>query len=295
MQTLILEGKIIAKTPISHNGGEKNGNVVLFRRQGVIQPNGESIDVPIVSGNAMRGALRDVSAKYTLNLLGENDKPHAVELPIFQLLFSGGALTQGSTEGDVDKYRNIRENLAHVSLFGGAWGNAILQGKMKMNPLIPISQETACIIPEKYHFENMPSIYTYVELNMNTTKEDSINPNNQQYIERKKGEVFNSRQMIYYAEQLKAGTPFYWKVVLEDVTPEEFDFFVSMLNQFKQVPTIGGKSRIGDGQIDIIADEWIDITKCGEVVTVENGTTESIYEKKVTANKEGIRKFLKTI
>lgn len=174
MRTLILEGLVRAKTQIAHNGGEINGNVAAFRRFKVVQPSGKVVEIPHVSGNSVRGKLRDVAAKHMLDLLGEDGSPHKVDLKIFQLLFSGGSLGAGTNADDVEKYRQMRENLVHVSLFGGAWGNAILSGKMKINPLLPIAKETAHVIPEKWHGEGeLPSIFTYLQLEMFTRKENS--------------------------------------------------------------------------------------------------------------------------
>ena len=297
MQTLILECLVTAKTQISHNGGELNGNVANFRRMKVVQPDGKYTEVPHVSGNSMRGTLRDISAKYTLDLLGDGITPHKVSLPTFQLMFSGGALTQGNNADDIGKYRQMRENLTHLSLFGGAYGNAILAGKMKINPLLPIAKETAHIIPAKFHTAELKSVFTYLQLDMYTRKENSLDGEFQQYIERTEGETFSTSQMIYYMETLAAGTPFYWKIILEDVTPEEFDFFLTVIQRFKQVPVVGGKGAVGFGQVELVADtlSWRDISKEGENLEISEETTESLYAKKVTANKEALKAYLSTI
>lgn len=296
MRTLILEGVVRAVTQIAHNGGEINGNIAAFRRFGVILPTGKAVEIPHVSGNSIRGKLRDVSAKYTLDLLGDEDAPHRVGLKIFQLLFSGGSLESGNNADDIDKYREMRENLTHVSLFGGAWGNAILSGKMKVNPLLPIAAETAHIIPEKWHTQqSLPSVFTYLQLEMFTRKENSNDATFEPYLERIDGDPTTTTQMIYHVETLKAGTPFYWKIVLEDVTPEEFDFFITTIQKFKQIPVVGGKSATGFGQIDIEDVAWRDITKEGDVLTDISETTESLYAKFVEKNKNSIKAYLRAI
>lgn len=293
MKTLILEGVVRALTAISHNGGEVNGNVSAFRRMKVIQPDGECVEVPHISGNSIRGKLRDVAAKQMLDLLGENDTPHKVSLSVFNLLFSGGSLTGGNTDGDVDKFKEMRDALPQLSLFGGAYGNAILSGKMKVNPLIPIAQETAHLLPSQFLFEDMPSVFTYLELPMHTRKDNSSDAEFQKYIERTDDDSRGTNQMIYHTEKIAAGTPFYWKVVLEDVTDVEFDFFVSCIQRFKRMPIVGGKSAIGDGQIDLQQIEWQDITKEGDTLTIVNETTESLYTQMVSEKGEGIRGILK--
>jgi hypothetical protein len=295
MQTLILEGVVRALTQISHNGGEINGNVAALRRMKVIQPDGKYVEVPHISGNSIRGKLRDVAAKHTLDLLGEEGTPHRVGLDVFQLMFSGGALTAGNMEGDIDKYREMRENLPQISLFGGAWGNAILSGKIKVNALLPIAKETAHVIPMEFHQDKMPSVFTYLQLGMYTRKENSKDAEFEPYIERSEDDKGGTSQMIYYVETLSAGTPFYWKLVLEDVTPEEFDFFVTTIQRFKNIPIVGGKGAVGFGQIDIEHVTWRNVTKHGETLTIIGETTESLYVKMVGDKKEQIKGFLKSL
>lgn len=297
MRTLILEGIVLAKTQIAHNGGEINGNIAMFRTMKVVQPSGKTIEVPVVSGNSVRGKLRDVAAKEMLDLLGEENAPLRVRIEVFQLLFSGGALTSGNNADDVDQYRQMRENLIHVSLFGGAWGNAILPGKMKVNPLIPIAKETAHIVPPQFHGEQaLPSVFTYLQMDMYTRKENSKDAEFEPYLEKPEdGDRGRTSQMLYYLQSISAGTPFYWKVVLEDVTPEEFDFFISVLRRFERIPVVGGKSAVGFGQIEFKDVTWRDVTKEGDVLTIGEETTESMYVKFVTKNKSSMRAYLKMI
>lgn len=296
MRTLILEGLVRSKTQIAHNGGEINGNVAAFRRFKVVQPSGKVVEIPHVSGNSVRGKLRDVAAKQMLDLLGDENAPLKVDLKVFQLLFSGGSLGAGNNADDIEKYKQMRENLVHVSLFGGAWGNAILSGKMKVNPLIPIAKETAHVIPEKWRGEkDLPSIFTYLQLEMFTRKENSNDAEFQPYIQRGEDAPFATSQMIYHVETISAGTPFYWKVVLEDVTHEEFDFFLSVIQRFKNIPVVGGKSATGFGQIEFEDVSWRDVTKDGDVLTDVTETTESLYVNFVKNNKNGIKAYLKMI
>lgn len=296
MRTLILEGIVKAKTQIAHNGGELNGNQAMFRRMKVIQPDGDYIEIPHISGNSIRGKLRDVGAKQMLDLLGEDGNPKQVNLSTFQLLFSGGTLTSGGEGEDIDKFREMRKNIIHLSLFGGAFNNVILPGKMKINPLIPIARETAHIIPEQFHGENTKySVYTYLQLGMYTRKENSQDPEFEPYLKKDESVKFQTSQMIYYIESLAAGTPMYWKVVLEDVTPEEFDFIISLIQRFENIPVVGGKSAVGFGQIEMSDCTWRDVTKEGDTLSVVSETTESLYVKMLNENKDEINTYLDSV
>lgn len=312
MRTLILEGIVTAKTQIAHNGGELNGNQAMFRRMKVVQPGGDYIEIPHISGNSIRGKLRDVGAKQMLDLLGEDGQPKQVKLSTFQLLFSGGTLEKakkrkqrppqgqdtepgrnGGEGADIDKFREMRKNIIHLSLFGGAFNNVILPGKMKINPLIPIAKETTHIIPEQFHGESTKhSVYTYLQLGMYTRKENSQDPEFEPYLKKDESVKFETSQMIYYIESLAAGTPLYWKVVLEDVTPEEFDFIISLIQRFENVPVVGGKSAVGFGQIEMSDCTWRDVTKEGDTLSVVSDTTESLYVKMLSDHKEEINSYL---
>lgn len=298
MKTYIAQGVFHAKTQISHNGGEINGNVAMFRRMGVIQHNGESVDIPYISGNAIRGKLRDVSAKITLDMLGDDDKPHAVTPQVFQFLFSGGTLTSGSNkDGDIDAFKQIKQVMPHASLFGGAFGNAILQGKMKVNPLIPVAKETAHLIPKEFvvrDMDDLPEVATYLQLEMFTRRENLKDAQFEPYIQTTlDAPDAETSQMIYHVETLQAGTPLYWKVILEDVTPEEFAAFVAALGSFSTISVVGGKGAVGFGQIEMSSLEWTEIEKTGNQVYIDrNLSTANLYEKFLNENKNACREAL---
>lgn len=300
MRTLIMEAIVQANTPISHNGGELNGNVAMFRRMPIIQPNGRSVEVPVVSGNGIRGKLRDVASEHMLHMLGEEETPHRVPLHVFQMLFSGGSLTAGNTEGDVDKWKQLYENLPVVALFGTAYGNAIIPGRMNINPLIPICIETHHIIPpeilEFFAESGLKSAYTFLDQVMHTRKENAKDPRFEQYLEPlEEGVKFETSQMIYYVEVVKAGTPFYWRVVLQDVDDVQYDFFLSFMKRWESVQTVGGKSSIGFGQLEFKEITWRDVSKEGEVLNVSFESTESLYAKMMKEAKPKVRAFMKMI
>ena len=58
MKTCTLEGICTALSSISHNGGEKNGTIVQLRREKFVQPKGNVVEIPIISGNSIRTSAR---------------------------------------------------------------------------------------------------------------------------------------------------------------------------------------------------------------------------------------------
>ena len=59
MQTYRFRGIVTALSSITHNGGQVHGTEALLRREKFMQENYTPIEVPVLSGNGVRGKLRD--------------------------------------------------------------------------------------------------------------------------------------------------------------------------------------------------------------------------------------------
>lgn len=308
MRTYILEGIVTALSSITHNGGERNGTITQLRREKFVQPGGKVSKVPVVSGNAIRGILRDRGMFSMLRHLGygvneETGKVTGLPLNAFYFLFSGGSLTSsGDGHIDVKHFREMRETIPLIALFGGAAGNTILPGKMKIGKLLPICTETQHLIPQKFHPDAVQTIWEYCQTEMYTRRDDEKNDRVRMLISRpaltegataelQKPAV--PQQMKYDVETLAAGTQFYWKVVLEDVTDVEFEAFLATVLEFSKSPTVGGKSAVGHGEISIKLDKWVEVDSRvnlnGTELDVKLGSKYSDHLKK---NAEGIRTYL---
>lgn len=286
MQTLVFEGTMTALTSISHIGDSHGVNSKL-RREKVIQPNGSVEEVPIISGNAMRGILRDRGMLHMLKQLGygvndETGEVKGLSLAAFYFLFSGGALTKdlGNRGLDVDEARRWRSLIPLVAVFGGAMGNQIMPGKAKIGKAIPICTETAHIIPERF-LGGVDSVWELCQEEAYTRRDDEKNDNLRQLIapevrglledaasaKRAKagtkddveGETGQKQQMRYYVETLAAGTRLFWEISLDDVTDLEREAFFVTLAEFSRFPYIGGKSGVGHGKVSVKFDNWIEI------------------------------------
>lgn len=255
MQTLVLEGIVTALTSICHNGGEQNGTTIQLRREKFIQEDGEIVDVPIISGNAIRGTFRDIFAKDVLTK--ENGDITPVDANIFNLLFSGGSLSStGSETLNLEKIRELRKGLPMLSVLGCSVGNIIIQGKLKVGMLIPICLETKHLIPSQYVEQvELKSIWEYCQVVMYTRKDDQKIEMLQPFLqgekkEKKEGEA--STQMMYNIETLAAGVKFYWKITLEDTTEAETGAFLDILNKWSSLQSqVGGNGRIGHGSLKL--------------------------------------------
>lgn len=160
MRTLVFEGVVTALTSVSHIG-ETRGINSMLRREKIAMPDATVEEIPIVSGNSLRGLLRDRGMLHMCRALdyGVNEETGEVKglsLPAFYFLFSGGALTKDGGRGlDVDLARRMRELIPLVGVFGGAMGNQIMPGKLKTGKLIPLCQETAHLVPQRFVSETI--------------------------------------------------------------------------------------------------------------------------------------------
>jgi CRISPR type IV-associated protein Csf2 len=322
MKTMVFEGVMTAVTSISHIGDSHGVNSKL-RREKVIQPNGSVEEVPIISGNALRGILRDRGMLHMLKTLGygvneETGEVNGLSLAAFYFLFSGGALTKdtGNRGLDVDEARKWRGLIPLVALFGGAMGNQIMPGKLKCGKAIPICTETAHIIPERF-IGNVDSVWELCQEEAYTRRDDEKNEHLRALIapevrglleaaasdKRAKagtkddieGETGQKQQMRYYVETLAAGSRLFWELSLDDVTDLEREAFFVTLLEFSRFPYIGGKSGVGHGKVSIKFDHWIEIDS-----RVTNGKElafgiGNLYQKHLQEHGDDIRQLINNL
>ena len=287
MHTYVFEGVMTALTSISHIGDTFGINAKL-RREKIVQPDGSVEEVPIISGNSLRGILRDRGMLHMLKTLGygvnrETGEVRGLSLAAFYFLFSGGALTKVAGRGlDIDEARRWRDLIPLVALFGGAMGNQIMPGKAKIGKAIPICSETAHVIPNRFvDGTGLKSIWDLCQEEAYTRRDDEKSERLRQLIapqvralleakateQRRKAstnedvvrETGQKQQMRYFVETIAAGTQLFWDVTLDDVTDLEFEAFAVALAEFGRFPYIGGKSGVGHGKVAIRFDKWIEL------------------------------------
>jgi CRISPR type IV-associated protein Csf2 len=283
-------GTVTALSSISHIGPDGGGqnNTSYLRREKVVQPDGTVEMVPVISGNGMRGLLRDRGMWHMCGALGYGVNPETGEvlglgLPAFHFLFSGGTLTSVAGRGlDIDAARRVRELIPLVGVFGGAMGNQIMEGKLKIGKLIPVCQEAAHLLPEWCFGGQLASVFDLTQQEAFTRKDDEHNERLRQIIapevralleakaaekreakgtkdEKPDAEVGQHQQMLYYVETLAAGTRFFWELALEDVTDVEYDAFWVAMAEWARAPYIGGKSGTGHGKVKVNFRDWMAI------------------------------------
>ena len=276
MKTYLFQGTITLLSSLSHIG-ETHGINSLFHREKFVTADGNIKDIPTVTGNGLRGLLRDRGMMHLIKMLGYGDGK-GLGLESFYFLFSGGSLSSkgGSGKIDVDTARRWRELIPLVSLFGGAMGNQIMPGKMSVGKGIPICSELSHVVPEQFLNGHTTSVRTMMQFEPYTRRDDAKNDNMRYLIDNKvlnllddkqRGtnrfdaieETGQKQQMRYFVETMAAGSKLFWEITLQDVTDVEFDAFAVTLAQFGKYPFIGGKSNVGHGKVRIEFENWIEL------------------------------------
>jgi CRISPR type IV-associated protein Csf2 len=285
MQSYIFEGVMTALTSIAHSGGQSFGINTKLRREKFVQPDGTIEEVPVLSGNGLRGMLRDRGMLHMCRLLGygvsdEDGTVQGLTLPAFHFLFSGGILTSEGGKGlDIELARKLRALIPLVGVFGGAVGNQILPGRLKVGKAIPICAETVHLLPTRYAI-GVSSIWDYLQEEMYTRKDDEKNEHLRQLMPLQTLQLMDARraaskersergdadpdigehqQMRYYVETFAAGTRFFWELILDDPTEIEFEALITTLVEWSKLPYVGGKSAVGLGKVSVSFDRWLKI------------------------------------
>lgn len=255
---LRIEGVLRAVTPIHHGGNEKTGSVILLNRIKFLV-DGEPMDIPFISGNAVRGVWRRLIFKDMLDQIEyEIDVSKKGGQKLYHAIFAGGVLetvdVSSSATIDVELKKRILSLLIPARLFGFSIGNQSIEGRLKVGHLLPICKELNEYIPVKSN----KTIYEMIS-SMFQTRKDELKT------EREKDE--QAVQMLIEYEVFTAGTQFYHKVMLEDPTKIDISCLARVIELWKQKPFIGGKSSIGLGELEIDykfdgkSDEYLDFLK----------------------------------
>lgn len=274
VRSLRIEGVATALTPISHGDGVA-GTVALFRREKIAQLDGTITDVPVVSGNSLRGLLRDHAAQVMWRHLGSPQ----LEPAVFDLMWSGGQLTKSGSLSS-RQLAQIRRVNPLVSLFGGSGAGRIIEGKLRVSRLVPICAETAHLLPEGItppdQVQPGRNLLQIMEFSRrDDAKRDQLrpafageldpgataDPATGELIPAETGDEPEGRespmQMRYGVEVLVAGTQMSWGVQLVGVTDPEIALFAEAMDSwFSDGAHIGGRAATGHGRLRLDCHQW---------------------------------------
>ena len=247
MKTDRFEGKIIALSPLHHGGDESTGSRATLRRMKFLVPDNsdsgiKKMDIPVISGNSIRGILRRLVMRDMFDILGYELK----SIKTYHMLFAGGTLESVSSSDagaiNLDMRKRFRSAIPALSIFGTAVGNQMIEGKMKCSYAIPVCRELAQYLPVGVC--NPESLTSYELISDDfTTRRDDL------HAEREDGEA--AHQMIVNFEVMAPGTQLYHKFTLLDCNEIETATLGRALELWQKRPYVGGKSSIGLGEVKL--------------------------------------------
>lgn len=313
---LVLEGSAKLLSPLSHIG-ESSGTESFLNTITVLDAGFEPSEVPVYSGNAFRGMVRDLAAEYMMDKLAI-DK---LDLETFYMFFSGGAIG-GDQSIDIDQARRYRATIPMFSLFGGGVGNQLMGGKMQVGMLYPICRECSNILPQALRNDGA-SWRQFLTSQDYSRKDDAKDERlRERFLAHEETPVLPAgekakaerkpQQMRYRQELMAPGAQFYQRVDFQHVTDVELGVFVSALHEFRKHPYLGGQNRIGHGLCELTyawreagtlqednqhfltvgSDHYIAGPKAEDALQAYDDFLKQVYERYLEFNRVPLRQML---
>lgn len=260
---------ITVTSPLIHSD-ERVEVMQRFRRE-PFHLGGELRDIPVYSGNAIRGMLRRAAALRLCDLLGVQDRE--LPLPVFYLLFSGGYLEGGDHSHRTEELERFRMLLPIIALLGGSWESRILHGLLDVDRGVPVCAELAGTPGHDYSADGMPSVYDLLTEQSYTRKDDRP--------PQAEGND-HVQQMRYTFEALIPGTRLLHGFTLRTHDPVMRGCLADAILTCTEWQALGGRSAIGHGRFTWTAAAWAHETEAHVAA----------YREHVTDQQTDIRRLL---
>lgn len=132
-----LENTIELTSPLAHTDRQVE-TISRFRRE-TMWLGGEPVEVPVLSGNAIRGYLRRAIARRICELIDLPER--SLSQRGFYLLFSGGTLEGSDWAFRIDSVQALTDLLPHLKVFGFSYGARIVPGHLFVDRAEPACRE----------------------------------------------------------------------------------------------------------------------------------------------------------
>lgn len=231
---------------------------------------GETEYFPAVSGNSLRGIFRRIGAEITLTELGLT----VFDIPknVYYLLFSGGAL-RDKIKIYIRNQLTIRAALPQASLFGAAYGKAIVEGHLIVHDMIPITPETNFITGLKTTAFFKPSM---IGFRLMTCHPQDL-PSD---LDEDEGES----PSIFHQEMVYPGVPFAHSFDFKPgINVVEKSLMGEIIRRFSANPRVGGGLSRGFGHLGVES-PYTDLDSLGSF---------DIYRDYIQENKEIIIEYIR--
>lgn len=224
--------EMTAISPIVHgefSDGIDTGNFSAFRRLPMIH-SGKMYEVPVLSGNALRGSLRRLLAQELVSRLNLKEKMGKAFDKFYIAVANGGNLDKTMDVAvDVEGLREMRKMFPLLSLFGSALYKYMLPGMMHVGFAIP-----RCV---ELNTGDIPLYKVTSDIGLTRHLDKTI------------ADAGDAKPMPYTIETVVPGTEF---DVTIDFEPQTTEIECACLNHgLKKLDYIGGKNAAGFGKVKI--------------------------------------------
>lgn len=286
--------------PMAHHG-ETLGNHALLMREKVRAPSGRFVDVPILTGDAIRHGLREAAAYATLDAAGMLDQEGGPQLTeaALRLLFNGGVMEGGDGGADIKGYRMMVDIFPPLALFGGCAGNRVIGGRLmvgrallvcteSMHLLPPwvaehVASEGASVRPAREHVANVQRVR--MDPSLRPDKRLLLSDDERGRIEGrlldheaasssgdiKAIEELKSAMMPRTFETVAAGSLWWWQVSATCYSDLDVDCFHVALGSWLHAPRVGSRSGTGFGGLAPVVGRDVAWTRPSDAATSFSG------------------------
>jgi CRISPR type IV-associated protein Csf2 len=253
-------GSATAMSSIAH-GGQTLGTTTYLRREKFLLSDGTVEEIPVISGNGLRGVLRDAAAEMLWEHLGRPKLP----FPVVHALWSGGALIKAKGQPLTgERLATLRRLVPHIGVFGVAGGGRIIDGALQVGKMLPVCAETAHLLPDELRDGPLPKMWDLVQIEEYTRlpnadrlpevlRAGEAAPGADESVDllgsQAALETGNDGLMRYGHETFIAGTRFHLWFGMHNATAAEHSFFTDALNRFTAHAFVGGRVARGHGQL----------------------------------------------
>lgn len=242
-------GTYEAQTPISHGSDEDFGMEQRLRTIEMAVREDDDLyheDIPVISGNSLRGQLRDLLAEDFLEAISTDEDPVEVGDTLSNVFWSGGSLERTAGPGKVNRrmLHDIREYIPSLSLLGTAISDQMVESRLNMGMLTPIASETESFTGR----ESENSVFEFVDETFYTRMDDRVGG--------RQGDE-DAQQMKYTVQILTPGTRFEHWMALEGATDVERACLGRAMDLFAESPHVGGQKSVGHGKVSFDYDEGL--------------------------------------
>lgn len=313
-----------AATPIAHHS-EAFGNVAILMTEPVIQPSGSKSNVPIITGDTMRHALRESAAMAFLDAAGLLDEPSLSEAAC-RLLFSGGTLNGPSGSAiSISEYRALVDLVPSLALLGGCAGNRMQPGRMQVGRALLLCKESMVLL------RHSPWVVAWVDASefdpplarasidqvQRVRMDPTLSPTSRSMLSASAAQSAGDRVLAREAageaddpvaiqaskssmmprtfEVVAAGSRFVWDVTVELHSELDRDTFDLMYSACISHLVVGGKRGTGHGHLAPLQANKVVLSRPadpGSLYPVTHTPVGSAFREHIHARRDQIRDFL---